>query len=302
MARLTQAAVFTRQEVESALRVYFQPLSWISQAVHKLKNRTNVPTSADFAISELEHLRTASEHRERKSVVDDWGAWLPEGKAKFFDLRVRQLELAYGILSVSLNEALELRRIGQIARARQAIVFIPPLFLKLADPLYIVLRALVSHARNYGTVPNVAPLDEENFRTTRSRQVARLSSLLTMVLFTKESSFFHKVSSLEELIGKLIVDIGIASKAIMNDSSVHSANEWSVIDSAHFDLNTSLRETIIVLKSFLVAIPDKELEALEAEMNSSRYREIVSEPVAQYGHERWAPLTYEDIVGAKKAS
>jgi hypothetical protein len=302
MARLTQAFEFTRQEVESALSLYFEPLRWVSRAVQKLGKRIAPPSSTDFTIGEFEALRTASKEHRRTSVRDDWRARLPERKAKFFGSHIRQLEAAYGIFSVSLNEALELRQVGQIAGACQAIALIPSLLFNVTDQLHTTLQALLGHAKKYRTVPNVAPLDEENFMARRSQRVAQRNSLLAVVVFTKRAAFFYKVSSLEEVIGKLAVDIGIATNAIVSHSSMTPDGEWSVIDSAHFDLNTCLRETIVVLKSFLVAMPDEQLEALEAEMNRSRHREIVGEPVTQYGHGRWTPLTYEDIVDAKKAS
>jgi trans-aconitate methyltransferase len=38
---------------------------------------------------------------------------------------------------------------------------------------------------------------------------------------------------------------------------------WECLDDCHFDLNTCLRETIVLLKSFLVAIPENELDGFE---------------------------------------
>ena len=46
------------------------------------------------------------------SVKDDWRAWLPEEKNKVFRACVEQLEVSYGMLSVSLNEAIGLRQAG----------------------------------------------------------------------------------------------------------------------------------------------------------------------------------------------
>jgi len=40
--------------------------------------------------------------------------------------------------------------------------------------------------------------------------------------------------------------------------------EWQAVDAAHYDLNTCLRESIVLLKSFLMALPDDELEPFQA--------------------------------------
>src|SRR5690348_12197129 len=55
------------------------------------------------------------------SVQEDWSAWLPAAKAEAFDFSVRQLELLYGMFSVSLNEAFELRRTGKAGHSCRAI-------------------------------------------------------------------------------------------------------------------------------------------------------------------------------------
>ncbi len=40
--------------------------------------------------------------------------------------------------------------------------------------------------------------------------------------------------------------------------------EWQAVDAAHYDLNTCLREAIVLLKSFLMALPNDELKAFQA--------------------------------------
>ena len=44
---------------------------------------------------------------------------------------------------------------------------------------------------------------------------------------------------------------------------------WKVVDAAHYDLNTCLRETIIMLKSFLHVLPDEELPSFQKSVDSS---------------------------------
>jgi hypothetical protein len=42
---------------------------------------------------------------------------------------------------------------------------------------------------------------------------------------------------------------------------VHPESHWEALDSLHYDLNTCLRETIVVLKSFLLGLSPEELDA-----------------------------------------
>ena len=44
---------------------------------------------------------------------------------------------------------------------------------------------------------------------------------------------------------------------------------WKIVDAAHYDLNTCLRETIIMLKSFLHVLPDEELPSFQKFVDST---------------------------------
>jgi len=46
------------------------------------------------------------------------------------------------------------------------------------------------------------------------------------------------------------------------------ACQWQAVDAAHYDLNTCLREAIVLLKSFLMALPNEELEAFRATVHT----------------------------------
>ncbi len=92
-----------------------------------------------------------------KSVKDDWRAWLPEAKALVFNQQVHELESSYVMLSVSLDEAIELEQMGQPGKSQQAVGITSGLCRLLTQMLSGLLRALSEHAKHYGTVPNAAP-------------------------------------------------------------------------------------------------------------------------------------------------
>src|SRR6266568_7368380 len=77
-----------------------------------------------------------------KSVKGDWRAWLPEAKAQVFEKQVHELESSYVMLSVSLDEAIELRELGYPGKSLQAVGITSGLCKLLTEMLAGLLRAL----------------------------------------------------------------------------------------------------------------------------------------------------------------
>ena len=200
-------------------------------------------------------------------VQRDWSAWLPAAKAEAFDTCVRQLERFYGMFSVSLNEALELRRIGKAAPSCQVIFLTPALCARLAFPLEGLLHGLGEHAKHFGVVPNTVPLDAANFRGYREQWTARMSDLLSRVLLTQRSQFLHKIDTLEEMVLSIRKNFYEVASDLGSGTSEEPTEDWRTIDNAHFDLNTCLRESIVVLKSFLVVLPNDQLGRFQKTIN-----------------------------------
>jgi hypothetical protein len=198
------------------------------------------------------------------TVKDDWRAWLPEAKDQVFRSYVRQLEISYNMFSVSLDEALELRQGGRFDKANLAVCVTPDLCNRFAHPLVALLWALGEHAKHHGTVPNAAPLDPANFQGARVQRAARVSGLLCRVLLSERSQFLYKISTLGEMVGELNQDFCAAASEIADGVPFDSDAQWLAVDAAHYDLNTCLREAIVLLKSFLMALPNDELETFQA--------------------------------------
>jgi hypothetical protein len=164
------------------------------------------------------------------------------------------------MFSVNLDEALGLRSYGRIAKAQQVLSVSSALCERLSAPLISLLRAMLLHARHASTAPNLTSLDPQNFQHARSQRVARFNSVFSKVLLTRRSQFLQKISTLIELVEELTSKFQASSEEIFEGDPLHPDGEWEVLDASHYDLNTCLRETVVLFKSFLHALPENQLQ------------------------------------------
>jgi hypothetical protein len=209
-------------------------------------------------------LRTHPPTGTTTPVRDDWETWLPEAEFKVFTGCVKRLEPLYVMLSISLNEALELRQAGRLPKAYQAICITPSLCTLLTQPLSGLLRSMLEHAKHFAVVPNLVPLNPKDFHGVKSQRVARMNGLLNRVLLTHRSQFLYKISTMEELVEDLDKDFHDAAEELAGGCAFQPYRYWETLDETHFDLNTCLRETFVVLKCFLLALPEKQLAPFQA--------------------------------------
>ena len=198
------------------------------------------------------------------SVSQDWRSPLSAEKSKTYMDTLRGLETSYAMFSVNLDEAIGLRRNGRLAKAHQALAVTPALCKRLADPLLTLLRAMLAHAKHFRTTPNLSPLDPENFQQTRSRRAASFNGICSRIFLSQRSQFLHKISTLLELVENLNESFSSAAEELNDPSSMQPEREWDLLDASHYDLNTCLRESIVLLKCFLLALPEEQLEEFSA--------------------------------------
>jgi len=172
---------------------------------------------------------------------------------------LRGLETSYAMFSVNLDEAIGLRRNGRLVKAQQALTVTPALCKRLADSLGNLLRAMLSHAKHFRVSPNLSPLDPENFHQAKSRRAASFNGLCSRIFLSQRSQFLHKISTLLELVENLNDVFNNATAELNDPASFRPEHDWDLLDASHYDVNTCLRETIVLLKCFLLALPDEQL-------------------------------------------
>ena len=201
---------------------------------------------------------------------------------------VHELECSYIMFSIALDEALELRRARLLAKSYRAVSMTPGLCTRLTDQLAALLRALGEHARHYGTIPNTAPLDPANFHGSREQRTARMSDLLSRVLLTQRSQFLQKIGTLGEMASDIGKDFQTAVERLASGVSHDPEADWQVADNAHYDINTCLRESIVLLKSFLVVLPEDQTATFQKTVRSQM---LVPKPTE---------LTNEGLIRARR--
>jgi hypothetical protein len=245
------------------------------------------------------------------SVKDDWRAWLPEEKSQLFSNIVQTFEARYVSLSISLDEAFELRQARRMAEAYQVCANLGDSFGQLTRPLVSMLRALAEHVEAYRTIAASAPLDPANFQSIRYQRIAKLDTLLSQVFpLSPRLLFLRKVRTLLNIVRSAEDDFSAVASELAGGRSTNPTTLWLKLDTLHYDLNTSLRESIVILKSFLVVLPEEHVHAFKLILSSHAVVPSKINQSAQpslgivpggYGKRR-AYITYEDLAGVGKPS
>jgi len=211
--------------------------------------------------------RTPSECAQRR-VCEDWKAALPREKARTFDALVRQWECNFAMMSIALDEAVSLRSRGELICARQQVSIAAELLEPLAEALTSLCKTLSLCGRRLAVLPAVEPLNTTFFRGNTGRSAASWNQILHRVLFANRSRFLHKLRILSDTIELLGREFSEAAGDISKGLAIQPHLCWERLDCLHYDFNTCLRETEVVLKCFLRIVPAEQLPALNCELDT----------------------------------
>jgi len=201
-----------------------------------------------------------------RTVREDWFAWIPNEMDQLFDATRHDLESSNFILSISLDEALSLCKVGEFDSAKERVTVIAGLFDRLAVRIDHVIDTIKDHGSHFGTLPNVKPLSPSNFRGATAQRVSLMNNVLAKVLFRERTRFFHKLHSLGEIVDDAKKEARTVLDVIAKGGSVLPDESFQLLEVLGYDLNTCMGETTILLKSFFCALPAEELEAFRAKL------------------------------------
>ncbi len=201
-----------------------------------------------------------------RTVRDDWYAWIPNEMDELFAATRSELESSNVILSISIDEALSYCEQGEYERAGHRVAVSTDLFDRLCSSLTNVLRTIREHASSFGTLPNVSPLSASNFRGPTAQRIALMSSMLSRVVFSGRTRFFHKLDSL----GNIVDELQKEAHTVVNQAGYQKVgvadSSWKELEVLSYDLASCLGEATVVLKSFFCALPIEELEPFRSKL------------------------------------
>ena len=212
--------------------------------------------------------KRANSRVERRRVLDDWIAPLPHAKNDLYQVVVRRWECSYAMMSVALDEAMSLRASGELVCARQQVSIAAGLFARLAPSLISLCDTLAAWGKRVSKLPAVEPMNPEFFRGDTAQSAASWNQILHHVLFSGRSRFLHKLRILSHTLVELEEEFEEAAGDISRNLATQPGDSWQHLDNLHYDFNTCLRESEVVLKSFLRILPDDQLASLASELDA----------------------------------
>jgi hypothetical protein len=227
-------------------------------------------------------LRRSAKHPSHGTDVQiDWFSDLAEAKSTVFQKHSRELECSYLMFSVSLNEAIGLHKNRFIQKSLELVGITAPLCERLSTALENVLRSLSSYCSAHGTDPSVSPLSLTDFQSDRSRLMVLKSLVRHRTLVRHTAQFQNKIRTLREIVDGALADFSSTSHILATEGVLADRGElWLTMDQDHFDLNTCLRESLIVFKCFLQVLPSVELGRFEDMLTRPRV-EVAAKPKAR---------------------
>jgi len=203
-------------------------------------------------------------------VHASWLCRLPAERQQLFEQTVGALDAAYAMMSITLDEAMQLRSQAQLVQAREQAGVCAELSERLAGKLLHVLGAIRGQAKYLPQFPAVLPLARANFRHKGAREAAGWQSVWHSLLPSARFRFYQKVHSLRRTVEGLSREFEENARDIADNTSTEPGQSWQALDHLHFDLNTCLREAIVVLKSFLRTAPQETFLEFQQELHGIR--------------------------------
>jgi len=190
----------------------------------------------------------------RRSVLRDWLGALPQKQMDTFKCVTQRWDTIYGMGSVALEGAYELRRNGNSRGARQQANIAGELLGRLADNLVHGIEVMHDEARHLAEVPAVEPAEPGDFRSPSVYWTISVSRILHQVTFSERSRYFNKLRTLDRTVEVLSLEFEHTMDVLDRSGSQQDDPIWDGLNRLHYDLNTCLRECEVVLKCFLRAV------------------------------------------------
>ena len=204
-------------------------------------------------------------------VLDDWLTELPQEHERVFKKCANEFETAYLMLSTYLDEAIGLHKAGRFGDCYEVVGLIPALSIRLAKLIDETLCNIEQRCLRARISPSVAPLNPEDFLGYWSRRAAMTQSVQHHLLLKRGLQFRYKIRKLRAIIERITDDFCQTAKTLSVEGVLADVPElWTRLTNEHFDTNTCMRETIVILKCFLHVLPENTLPEFEESLADRR--------------------------------
>lgn len=173
------------------------------------------------------------------------------------------------MMSVALDDALSLRSHGELVCARHQVAVASDLLESLASSLSSFCAALLQRGRSVSDLPAVKSLNPTFFRGNTAQSAASWNEIIHYVLFLNRSRFFRKLRILSNMLADIEGEFREAAGDIAKGLDTQPGASWLQLDDLHYDFNTCLRETEVMLKSFLLALPTEQVPGLAMDLDAA---------------------------------
>jgi hypothetical protein len=176
------------------------------------------------------------------------------------------------MFSITVNEAMCFRKKGCHGESVQLVTLAYELCGLLVEDLNSILCGMEEHCKEYRTTPSVEPLQTEFFRSRRARNLARQNRLLDRIPQSRPAKFLGKLRFLRKIVADVSADVGNVASGLRDSGTTDSAEpEWAMLDAAHYDLTTCLRELLVMLKCYLRILSTEDLAVFHTTIGSFKH-------------------------------
>jgi hypothetical protein len=205
------------------------------------------------------------------SVEGDWFGDLDAAQLQAFQAYTEELEFSYCMFTVSLHETIVLNGGGTSLKPVQMMADTSALCSRFTGLLVNILRSLAKHSKEHGTNLSIAPLSPADFYGNREQRWAFKSLMRHRALLTRGSQSQSKIRTLRSMVDYVGRDFCAVADALTAQSiAVDSPELWVAMDAWLFDLNTCLRESMVLLKCFLRVLSDDELRGFQETVSNGK--------------------------------
>jgi len=204
------------------------------------------------------------------SVEVDWFGALPETQLNAFRSYSKDAESLYSMFSISLDEAITQRNKGSKKKCIRLVTLSSDLCGRLAGCLDTLFYSMAEHCKEYGITPSFAPLRTEYFCGRPAKWSALRCCLLYRLPGLRQVKFLRKIHILRQVAACSNIEFHRAAISLASPSAtIPLALSWAKVVDCHYDLNTCLRESLVMLKCSLRTLSANQLGSFQ--MRSLRH-------------------------------